>query len=134
MHEHAIACIQGTRLPSILTGLDGRVIAVNAPMEKLCGHPQSAFIGGVPGSVLQGGGTTKEMRQLAREVVRAGVGFFELVNYHADGSSYLVRVHLKHAGNYIVALEVSEDRGFSASHHTAERELNDLALRVQSGS
>lgn len=75
----------------VVTDAAGRVIWVNAAFEKLCGRPLVDMAGRKPGQVLQGPqtdpATVAKIRAAlaARQPCRA-----ELVNYHADGSSYRV--------------------------------------------
>lgn len=75
----------------VVTDAVGRVIWVNAAFEKLCGRPLADMAGRKPGHVLQGPqtdpATVAKIRDAlaARQPCRA-----ELVNYHADGSSYRV--------------------------------------------
>lgn len=75
----------------VVTDAAGRVIWVNAAFEKLCGRPLVDMAGRKPGHVLQGPqtdpATVAKIRDAlaARQPCRA-----ELVNYHADGSSYRV--------------------------------------------
>jgi PAS domain S-box-containing protein len=101
----------------VVTDAAGRVIWVNAAFEKLCGRPLADMAGRKPGQVLQGPqtdpATVAKIRAAlaARQPCRT-----ELVNYHADGSSYRVDAHI---------VPVLDDEGRPLWFVARERRIGD---------
>lgn len=75
------------------TDRDGGIVAINPAFTGLCGYHFSEIKGRKPGSFLQGAGTDPETVAILRQAVKNGESCtVEMVNYHKDGSPYLVRI------------------------------------------
>jgi PAS domain S-box-containing protein len=81
--------------PRVTTDAEGRVTEINPAFTALCGHSFAEINGRKPGSLLQGPDTDPSSVETIRQAVKNGTGCLtELVNYHKDGSRYVVRVEV----------------------------------------
>ena len=79
----------------VVTGADGLVQWVNPAFTDLCGYTLDELKGGKPGRLLQGEETDRKAIARIRQSVRMARACREtLVNYHKDGSRYVVDVRI----------------------------------------
>lgn len=87
-------CVQAEE-PVVVTDAAGRVIEINDPFFRMCGHTSEALQGQRPGDVLQGEDTDPQTRRLLHQAVAAGVPVAcDILNYHADGHPYWVHLSI----------------------------------------
>lgn len=79
----------------VVTGADGLVQWVNPAFTDLCGYTLDELKGGKPGRLLQGAETDSRAIARIRQSVRMARPCREtLVNYHKNGSRYVVDVSI----------------------------------------
>ena len=77
----------------VIADKDSRITWVNKSFTKITGYTLEDVKGKVPGHVLQGAGTDKEVVKNLRQRIREGKPFSaELLNYHKLGHSYWIRI------------------------------------------
>ncbi len=80
----------------VTTDSSGRILEINPAFSGLCGFSFAEVAGRKPGSFLQGPETDPAAVEVIREAVNRGAGCVTtLVNYHKDGSRYLVRIEIE---------------------------------------
>ena len=77
----------------VIADKESRITWVNKSFTKITGYTLEDVKGKVPGHVLQGAGTDKEVVKNLRQRIREGKPFSaELLNYHKLGHSYWIRI------------------------------------------
>lgn len=90
--EYLVADEEPARLE---TDREGLVTRVNQEFTRLCGHTLAELRGKRPGEILQGALTDRrEARKLRKAISERRAGEATLVNYHASGAPYIVRVRI----------------------------------------
>jgi len=80
----------------VTTDPAGRILEINPAFSGLCGFSFAEIAGRKPGSFLQGPETDPEAVEVIREAVKRESGCTTtLVNYHKDGTRYLVRIEIE---------------------------------------
>jgi len=95
------------------TNREGAIISVNPAFTGLCGYEFSEIKGRKPGSFLQGKKTDPKTTAILRETVKTGKSCrVEIVNYHKDGSPYLVHIAVEpiHHNGEIIGFRAEETK------------------------
>jgi len=83
-------------LSVVVTDPECRLLWMNRAFTEMCGYEKSELLGKVPGDVLQGRDSDREViAEMARAIKARRPCEVELINYHKNGSPYHVCIHLK---------------------------------------
>ncbi len=106
----------------VVTGPDGTIQWVNAAFTDLCGFTLEELKGKKPGGLLQGSETDQSSVERIRASLRDVRACREtLVNYHKDGSRYVVDVRIA---------PVLDDASRPCWFVARERKVDEAGLRV----
>ncbi|HEX8876976.1 MAG TPA: PAS domain S-box protein [Phycisphaerales bacterium] len=112
----------------VITDRAGRVEWVNEGFTRMTGFSSEEIVGRKPGEVLQGPlSDQKEIQRIRDAVARGESVTAELLNYHKDGRTYMIRIEIEPLRN-----EDGSLNGFMAieSDVTAQRE-SERKIREQ---
>lgn len=80
----------------VITDRHGYVEWVNEGFTRMTGYRSAEIVGRKPGEVLQGPLSDRnEVEKIRKAVMRGESVTAELVNYHKDGSSYIIRMEIE---------------------------------------
>jgi len=78
------------------TDSQGAIVSINPAFTGLCGYTFAEIQGRKPGSFLQGANTDPKSVAVLRQAVKKGRGCnVEIINYHKNGSAYLVHIAME---------------------------------------
>ncbi len=79
----------------LITDSSERIVLMNTAAERLCGYTLSEIIGQRPSKYFQGPDTDPATRSLIRKSIDRGEPVsVEIINYHRNGSSYWLQLHI----------------------------------------
>lgn len=115
--------------PIVIADIQGRVTWMNPAFTRLCGYTLDEMQGQKPGHLLQGPDSDPEAVALLRQAVAQRTPItVELVNYHKNGSPYVVSISLTPLRN-----RAGKPTGFMAVEReisAKQRELRRLENEV----
>lgn len=111
----------------VMTDVNGKIVWVNQPFERLTGYTLNEVLGRTPGELLQGPESDPQVIAVMGAAIRQGQSFsVDVVNYTKAGAPYWVRIHSDPVFDEQGALQ-----GFIAIESDIDAERQQIALIEQ---